>query len=139
MRVLVLSDAHGMTRPVYDAIEAHPEARDIIYLGDGLRQLDDLEFIYPDRRFLFVRGNNDFGYDTPLDQLVEIGGVRIFAVHGHVEGVSGGIGPLVQKAKRFGAKVALFGHTHVAFTGYQDGITLLNPGSIARPRDGRAS
>ena len=77
--------------------------------------------------------------DAPLDQLVELGGVRIFAVHGHVEGVSGGIGALVQKAKRFGAQVALFGHTHVAFTGYQDGITLLNPGSIARPRDGRAS
>lgn len=139
MRILVLSDAHGAVAPVVRAIEAHPEARDILYLGDGTSALEDLPEQYPNRRFTFVRGNNDFGSDIPEECLLEMGGVRIFATHGHRYGIYYGVGELLEKARQVGARVALYGHTHVAKTMFEDGITLLNPGSVAQPRDGRAS
>ena len=139
MRILVMSDAHGAVAPVVEAIEAQPDARHIIYLGDGERQLDFLPEQYPEREFTFVRGNNDFGSVSPEECLLELGGMRIFAVHGHQYGVGAGVESLFQAARRLGAQIVLSGHTHVAKTEYRDGITLLNPGSIARPRAGGAS
>ena len=139
MRILVLSDAHGAVAPVTRAIDAHPEARDVIYLGDGVSALEPLPEQYPSRRFIFVRGNNDFGCDCPEECLLEIGGVRIFATPGHRYGIYYGYGELLQQARQTGAQVALCGHTHVAKTLFEEGITLLNPGSVAQPRSGQAS
>lgn len=139
MRILVISDAHGAVAPVLQAIDAHPEARDIFYLGDGVASLDDLPLQYPGRRFTFVRGNNDFGCDCPEECLLELGGIHIFATHGHRYGVYSGFGGLIQRGRSLGAQVVLCGHTHVAVTRFEDGVTLLNPGSIARPRSGPAS
>ena len=34
-----------------------------------------------------------------------------------------------------GADVAVFGHTHVAIEQIIDGVLIVNPGSISRPRD----
>ena len=34
---------------------------------------------------------------------------------------------------------ALFGHTHVAMMEEKDGLLILNPGSVSRPRNGKAS
>lgn len=139
MRILVLSDAHGAVAPVLRAIDAHPEARDIFYLGDGIASLEDLPLQYPGRRFTFVRGNNDFGCDFPEECLLELGGIHIFATHGHRYGLYNGYGGLMQRARSLGAQVALCGHTHVAATRFEDGVTLLNPGSIAHSRSGPAS
>ena len=36
MRILVLSDSHGMPSRILDAVEAHPEAEALIFLGDGI-------------------------------------------------------------------------------------------------------
>ena len=38
------------------------------------------------------------------------------------------------EAKKKGASVVLFGHTHEAFYEYRDGIHFLNPGSLGSPR-----
>ena len=42
---------------------------------------------------------------------------------------------LLAYSRKIGAKIALFGHTHVPYNQYHDGIYMLNPGSIAFPRD----
>ena len=38
----------------------------------------------------------------------------------------------VEKAKSTGAAIALYGHTHQSVTAYDDGLHIMNPGSIAK-------
>ena len=81
-----------------------------------------------------VRGNCDFYLSLPEEQDVRIGGHHIFMTHGHLYGVGFSVDRLVAAAKRRGADIALFGHTHVPAFRQADGVTLLNPGSISLPR-----
>ena len=39
MRLLVLSDSHGRKKLLLEAVELHPEADAVIFLGDGERTL----------------------------------------------------------------------------------------------------
>ena len=50
-------------------------------------------------------------------------------------------GALLAAARRAGADIALFGHTHIPHEEYdpESGIYLFNPGSIGEPRAGRPS
>ena len=57
MRILVLSDSHGRSSEIQKAIEAQPDARHDFFLGDVLSEIEDMEYIYPDRIYHTVRGN----------------------------------------------------------------------------------
>ena len=48
---------------------------------------------------------------------------------------------LLAAARRAGADIALFGHTHLVHEEYdpESGIYLFNPGSIGEPREGKPS
>jgi len=62
---------------------------------------------------------------------------NIYLTHGHCDGVSGGsVDRLIYRCQELGCKAAFFGHTHVALNMEVEGIRILNPGSISRPRDG---
>ena len=136
MKILVLSDSHGATSPITNAIEkTNPDA--VIFLGDGVREVDRVSDLY-DIPFYLVKGNCDFG-DYEDMQLIELRGKRLFFCHGHKYGVKGGYGAIAQAARKYGADIALFGHTHSAYEHYEDGLYLLNPGSCAAPRGGRPS
>ena len=37
-----------------------------------------------------------------------------------------------EQARKQGADIDLFGHTHIGFTRYEDGLYLMNPGSLSR-------
>ena len=65
---------------------------------------------------------------------MEAAGHRIFLTHGHMYGVRFTTKMLCDAAGESGCDIAVYGHTHVAeiSTGH---ITVLNPGSVARPRD----
>lgn len=120
-------------------IEKHSEDADcFIHLGDGEREVDEVRSIYPQLAIHFVRGNCDFGSVEPASRVLDIGGKRIFYTHGHEYGVKFGLDTLKQTARRNGAQIVLFGHTHTAFTEYDDGLYLMNPGSAVHPRNGRA-
>lgn len=137
MRILVLSDAHGRTAPVEQAIErSQPEI--LLFLGDGLQELHYLEALYPTIVFHVVKGNCDFS-DAPGVQRLQIGGKRIFMTHGHLYGVKYGYETAIAAAEKAGADLLLFGHTHVAYQDYRNGLYILNPGSIAFPRSGKPS
>ena len=136
MRVVVFSDSHGSFQPLYDIVEAQPGADLFIHLGDGLREFDDLRSLYPEKRLLAVRGNCDWTGDAKTEAVVGIGGVRIFFAHGHTLSVKRGAKTLLAHAKRHGAGIACFGHTHCAHSSFVEGIYLLNPGSVSLPRCG---
>lgn len=130
MRILVISDSHGRTSALREVLELHG-APDVIFLGDGLRDIEEMESLYPDRRFYKVAGNCDFGAAEPLTGRLEIAGRRIFYTHGHAYHVKYGLRELKDAARRDGADIVLYGHTHAAFSEYDDGLYVMNPGAVS--------
>ena len=63
-----------------------------------------------------------------------IGGVMTYVTHGHNHHVKfSGTDFLVSEARKFGAKLALYGHTHrVDCRQEPDGLWILNPGSAGK-------
>lgn len=129
MRILVISDSHGDSYAVKQALMEQPAAKIVFFLGDGERDLefiDSVQGVYVHK----VRGNCDFASALPESVIDEVEGVRIYATHGYVQRVKYGTSLLRQYAADNNAAIALYGHTHVADTTYSDGIWLVNPGSI---------
>ena len=56
--------------------------------------------------------------------------------HGHRYGVHYGREQLAEAALQKGAKLALYGHTHIFRDEEIDGVRLINPGSPTLPRGG---
>lgn len=131
MKLLVLSDSHGYTRRMAAALDAHPDAKNVVFLGDGVRDVEELEWDYPDRRFYCVRGNCDFGSFLPAEGMIPLGGMNFYYTHGHLHGVKTGLELLAEQAQQMGAQVALYGHTHRARLEKWDELVLFNPGSLA--------
>ena len=130
MRILVFSDSHGSTGCMREALLAHDEADMVIHLGDGERDIGRLEDLIAGRRLVQVCGNCDFYSLLPANEIVDVVGARIFCSHGHTELVKHGTQAFVKKAKLLGARIALYGHTHESVTSYDDGLHIMNPGSI---------
>lgn len=131
MRLLVLSDSHGRKNLMLKAVKLHPEADAVIFLGDGEGDIDFLKEIYPDIKLYAVCGNCDFSSSLPLFLLEKFGGKTVYAAHGHNESVKYSLYGLKQKARSCSASIALYGHTHVPDTTYEDGIWYVNPGSVS--------
>lgn len=137
MEALIFSDSHGAYQRMQSAIRSHPDASHVLFLGDGLREIESLEKEFPNRIFLSVRGNCDGWFsnlDTPTERLVTLGGISFLMMHGHTHGVKGGCGVAASYAASQNATVLLFGHTHLPYEGYLDTregrVHLFNPGSI---------
>ncbi|MEW6696635.1 MAG: metallophosphoesterase family protein [Bacillota bacterium] len=133
MRILVVSDTHGRLDAVYHVLEQLGEIDLILHAGDHYRDCDDLAYTLeiPARG---VMGNCDFPGDGPLEELLEVAGHKIYMTHGHRHGVKRDANIVLERAKQLGAKVAIYGHTHIADYQVVDDIILLNPGSPEYPR-----
>lgn len=135
-QAVVFSDAHGSLFEMRDVMGMHRDADRFLFLGDGVSGFLTLQEDFPNVMFSAVRGNCDFGPGLPpVSDVVTLGSVRLYMTHGHL--ASSGEA-LILHAAEAGAKVALFGHTHRKYVGYdsESGVWLANPGSIHRPRDG---
>lgn len=130
MRVLVVSDSHGNEGNLRRAILAQPTAEIVIHLGDGEEEAARAKNSFPEKMFLQVRGNCDWGSNLPTEGLYEAAEVPIFYTHGHLYGVKSGLYNAVCAAREKKARVLLYGHTHRALTDYEDGLYILNPGSL---------
>lgn len=129
VRLLVISDSHGDSRALMRALDEQPEARYILHLGDGASEMRALAPTCTAHVYQ-VRGNCDLSAPFPVEQNLRIAGIPLFMTHGHRYGVKGGLGTLADEARRRGAQIVLFGHTHVSLTRYEDGLYLINPGSL---------
>ena len=133
MRILVLSDSHNDYLSLKQAIETHPSAEVIVFLGDGERDLDRAESLLQFKHVIKVRGNCDIASELETEAVQTICGKKIFATHGFVENVKFGIDRLVYKGQSMNADIILYGHTHTPVNIYIDGVYVFNPGSV---RDG---
>lgn len=135
MRAIVLSDSHNDTASCERAIKAVSQFDMIIHLGDIARDVDYLETSYYPTRVVSVLGNNDFYAPGEYERVIDFDGHKIFLCHGHTQSVSYGTEKLLRTAREKGCEAALFGHTHQRkLEKSEDGIIILNPGSVARPR-----
>lgn len=142
MRAIVLSDSHTNTAACERAISAIGQKNIdmIIHLGDVARDVDYLESLYYPIRVVSVLGNNDYMRSEDFERVIDFDGHKIFLCHGHTQSVSFGTEKLEQTALSKGCEAALFGHTHHAVLKKgEGGMIILNPGSVAKPRGGRAS
>ena len=130
MRILVVSDSHGGSKKLREAIEAQPTAEVVIHLGDSEIDLGTISSAFPEKMFLAVRGNCDYASDLPVTGEREFEGVKLFFAHGHTFGVKSGLEQAKAAARNCGAKVLLYGHTHRAMTDYEDGLYIMNPGAL---------
>ena len=133
LRAAVFSDTHANTaRMLAAARRLDPDV--LIHLGDHARDAEVLRRAFPERPLYVVRGNCDMRSSLSSALVCTVGGVCVFATHGHLYNVryEPALDTLAAAAQDAGATVALFGHTHHACLEKQQGITLLNPGTIGR-------
>jgi len=148
--ILVISDSHGGTANLAAVLEwaqsgicayAFDAA---VFLGDGFADLSPVSARtgFP-LSWHAVRGNGDYESTVHDNKVLEIPGKnpaqrssrRLFLSHGHRYRVEEGVSSIAAAARGAGAEAALFGHIHVPYRANVDGIFLLNPGSISRPRN----
>lgn len=129
MRLLVFSDSHGTRSVVEKALDDHPEAAHVFFLGDGLRQMEETAALYTGRVYHMVAGNCDWGAAQKTLELLTLEGRRIFYTHGHLYHVKYGLGELLTAGRGRSADIILYGHTHAAYTAYDEGVYIMNPGA----------
>ena len=136
MRIVVISDSHKRTNVIDNILSAEPEASHVFFLGDNVSDLDDFEFLYPQKIFHKVSGNCDYISNEPCVNIEIIENKKILYTHGHTYGVKYGTDRLIESAKNNAYDIVLYGHTHISKILYEDGIYIVNPGSCSKPRDG---
>lgn len=139
MRIVVISDTHGNISNFELCVDQQRKADIFIFLGDCESDLEMVKQVFPHKQFLSVSGNCDFGSVTPSEGETVLSGKRIFYTHGHDYHVKYGYSEIINEAKHRKADILLFGHTHVPFTLYEDGLYIMNPGSLGHPREGNAT
>lgn len=136
MKIGIVSDSHGDTNAL-DTMLQHPAAADVeawFFAGDVAMDAEYLAMV-TDIPILKVAGNNDWPSTRLMDTVVsDVGGHRIMLTHGHMYGVGFSTQNLEIAAREQGADIVIYGHTHVADLSVGK-LTVLNPGSVARPRD----
>ncbi|QEK12954.1 metallophosphoesterase [Crassaminicella thermophila] len=134
MKILVMSDTHGMIDLDKEILEKIDQMDLLIHLGDHYKDalyLGKLKNI----KVRAVKGNCD-RENVEEEIILELGKHKIFLTHGHQYGVKLNLTRLYYKALELGCNVALFGHTHMPVNMKYDDILIMNPGSLSKPRGG---
>lgn len=134
MKILVVSDTHRHMEKMCMAVELEQPDM-VLHLGDHDSDAMELARRMPNLPVCYVRGNCDgFLSDTALSYCSSIGGVKIFAAHGHKYSVKSGLLSFRYAALEAGAQVALFGHTHCPYVEHYGELWLMNPGACGAYR-----
>lgn len=130
MRTVVFSDSHGNTEGMKRVLERE-KAELIIHLGDVSRDARTVAELY-NKPLISVAGNCDMFPDVPYVTVTEIDGVYVYICHGNA--LYGDERAVAKEAKANGCTLAFFGHTHAPTDTVIDGVRVINPGSISKPR-----
>ena len=136
-KVLVISDTHGRTDNLDKILPLVKPLDQLIHLGDVGRDVEYIEVI-AECPCCFVSGNNDFYSTLPRERLIKLNGVPVFLTHGHYYYVNSRKDYVRSAAIQRGARIALFGHTHVPYLEEDNTILVANPGSLSLPRQADA-
>jgi putative phosphoesterase len=136
MKIGIISDSHGDNSAVEMAVKHMTGVDAIIHLGDYARDSKYIKKLYPGQLYV-VSGNCDFftDADTPSELVLEMEGKRFLVTHGHKYRVKDGLNTLYYRGLELDVDIVLFGHTHSSQIVRVEGMVLLNPGSVSRPRN----
>ena len=135
MKIGIMSDSHGDRRAIDCAVERAGKVDLWLHAGDCVPDAAYLALVSA-VRVENVAGNTDWPDGrTPDEIVVEAAGHRIFLTHGHLFNVRFDTAMLAAAAREAGADLAVYGHTHIALYEQQEDVTVVTPGSVARPRD----
>ena len=134
MKVLIVSDTHGREQNLAEALEQTGPIDQLIHLGDVEGGAEHNRELAGDAPAAIIAGNNDFFCDLPNERIFTIGGHRIFMTHGHGYFVHSGTLYLKREARKKGADIVMFGHTHKPYMEEDNELLVLNPGSLSLPR-----
>ena len=137
MKVLIVSDTHGRDSKLEEAVLREAPFDYLIHCGD----VEGREFFieaFAESPCCIVAGNNDFFSDLPKEEEIILEEKKILVTHGHYYGVSMDVYGLVDEARDRKCDAVIYGHTHKPYVANIDKILVVNPGSLAYPRqDGR--
>ncbi len=142
MKIVVISDTHGNLSRLADILNKEGDVDMILHCGDICGDEELLKRKTGVTAVLTVAGNMDFNGYSPAYRLVDLPGKHLaFMTHGHRYGVNYSTEMLEDEAESVAADIALYGHTHIPEIHKKNGIWVMNPGSLAYPRqrDHRAS
>ena len=135
MKILVVSDSHQKQTNLEMILKKESDCDMIVHLGDGAEDLDFCLPLTAHKEVRRVLGNNDpIALGLQKEQVFEKEGVTLMACHGHKYNVYFGLGQLYFAAQANGARVCLYGHTHVQRADEVEDVLLLNPGAIMDQR-----
>lgn len=136
MKILIMSDSHGKNDDVLQAIEETGPVDMMIHLGDVERGQEYVEAIAdcPEDQLYMVAGNCDYNLDLPPQLIVKIGKYRALLTHGHYFYVNSGYDRMLEYAAENDIQIIMHGHTHIPHYSEEDGVTIINPGSLSYPR-----
>lgn len=129
-RIAVVSDSHGSIENLSLFLDRLKNVDALWHLGDHAEDALPISMRL-NCGYVAVRGNCDPFSNEPLTYTVDWHGKRILLLHGHT--VTGKLA-LLYAAKQANADAVFFGHSHVPSIETEDGVLLLNPGSLSRPR-----
>ncbi|EKQ51836.1 MULTISPECIES: metallophosphoesterase [unclassified Clostridium] len=133
MLIAVISDTHRISKYIDLAKEVIKSADILIHLGDNVDDVEILEKNFKGKVYA-VSGNCDYTTKYPRENIIEVNGKKIFFTHGDLYGVKSSINNIYYRGRELEADIVLFGHTHIHLIEEEDGIILMNPGSISLPR-----
>lgn len=133
MRVLIVSDTHGRHGGLDRALQEAGDIDVLIHLGDVEGGETYIDAVVDCEKHI-IRGNNDFFSDLPREEEFLISGHKVFITHGHAYYVSLDPEYIREEGKARGAEIVMFGHTHRPYFEDENGIIVLNPGSLSFPR-----
>lgn len=130
MLIAVISDSHGNSSGI-SKVKGYIEKADVIlFLGDGENDIKEITRDFVGEVYA-VKGNCDVSDKNPEEMVIEIGGKRIFMCHGHRYGVKYGYNSIYYRGKELEVDIVVFGHSHLPMIEENDGLILMNPGSIS--------
>lgn len=132
MKYLVVSDSHGDRDILSQLVKKYRHQVDYFFhCGDS--ELDGNDRLWD--IMIGIKGNCDIA-NIVSERSFNTGNDNIYIVHGDGLVCNGDLLSLELNAESNGANIALYGHTHIPYVGYdkERDILLVNPGSISLPR-----
>lgn len=134
VKIGIISDTHNYLGRVQCALEKMGSIDILLHCGDHYRDALQIEEKFQ-LKTLAVRGNCDDSLGSE-EEIFSINSYNILLTHGHKYSVKKGLNNLFYRCKEKEIALAIYGHTHLPSYIMEDGIHLLNPGSLSLPRGG---
>ena len=134
MKIGIVSDTHGFTDYVKEALLDVHDLDLIIHLGDYVKDALELEEELG-VKVEYVRGNCDYDeVDIEQERILEVEGKKIFMTHGHLYNIKMDLNRIFYRGQELNCDIILFGHSHIPTKVIKQDIIILNPGCAAIPR-----